>query len=127
MGFDKQKIYKRILKGGLAPFIMAYGLIVIIIGGAMGGSIKTYILFLIVIPLVFLIIMKRGGKYAFLAAIGIHIYTTWLYYIDYPTVNTTSMIFYAVILYSLIQTYSAKELFFRKADAVLFSNVDIKK
>lgn len=114
ISLNKNKIQKEISSGGINKLVVIFGVISLVIGGIMGGDYKFYIIFLIIIPAIFVILQKRENFLAWIISLISLIYTGIIYTLIYPNFNVASLIIYLILLWDLYRYFSAKNLFITK-------------
>lgn len=78
----------------------------------MGGNIFLYLIFLVIIPVVFQKIQKRGNKLSWVTSLVSVIYTGIIVYIAFPEFNETMLVFYLVLCWTFFRYCRVKSLFF---------------
>ena len=105
-----EQTYLRVKRGDFPIILVIIGAALIVIGGAMGGNVTLYTVFLIAVPIISYFIMRKGNVYSLYTAAILYVYTCILYYLAFP-ITALSLVFYAVMIYAIFQLYLARKLF----------------
>ena len=105
---------KRFTAIGINIFIIIWGCVMTLIGGAMGGNIALYISVLIFVPSVFIFLIKKGGLPGWYTSILTVLYAGAIFHFSLKQefdLGTGVMVMYLVLLYSLVMVLREKESF----------------